>query len=90
MHSDVLSNMGSKEMESLVDAFGVGPTHGIVCSLQSTTVFLEDSAMDFCRSGVVGVPKLVHFFQQPDKRQSVSVGFGHAHTFSFCGGQSND
>ena len=61
--SDVPSHMGSEEVMSLVDVFCPRMVLWIVCNLQSTTVVLEDSAMDLCRSGVDGVPKLLHFFR---------------------------
>ena len=41
MHSDVLSNMGPEEVESLVDVFGSRPALGIVCNLQGITIVFE-------------------------------------------------
>ena len=68
MHSDVLTHMGLEEVTSLIDVFCPGTVLWIVCNLRSTTIVLEDSAMDLHRSGVHGAPKLLHFFQQPDNR----------------------
>ena len=48
MHSDVLSNMGREEVESLVDVFGSRLALGIVCNLQGTAIVLKDSAMNLC------------------------------------------
>ena len=56
MHRNVLANVGPEEMDSLVDVFGAGSILGIVCNLQGATVFLEDSAVDLCSSGVDGAP----------------------------------
>ena len=86
MHSDVLSNIKSEEMEALIDAFGSGTTLGIVGNLNGTTVFLEDFAMDLCSGGVNSAPKPLHFFKQPHDRKSVLEGLECAHILSFCCG----
>ena len=69
--SDVLADVGTEEMETLVDVLGARSVLGIVGNFNGTTVVLEHSAMDLSLGGVNNVALLLHFLQQPNDGQGV-------------------
>ena len=75
-----------EEMKLLVDVFCPGTILGIVGNLNGSTVVLEYSAMDLCRSVDNRVSQLLHLLQNPHHRKCVLEGFRHAHILSFSGG----
>jgi len=87
---DVLANVGSEEVEPLVNVFGARSVLGIVGNLQGSAVVLENPAVNSSFGRMDCVPHLLHFFKQPDDRKCVLEGTGHANVLSFGGGECNE